>query len=174
MLWLVVAVAMGGTITLVARSRSTAPLTATGSSSHGAAAPSSAVAPPAVEHSTATVPLAALEPAEVEAGGAPVGTTADPASSLALAMPLVKIVMYSRPGQPECGRLRDWLLAHGHLFQERDVDADREAKAAWQRTVPGGVVPALDIDGATVTGFDPVRIQAALDYAGARRAQRGH
>jgi hypothetical protein len=49
---------------------------------------------------------------------------------------------------------------------------DHQAKVAWERA--GGSVPALDIDGATVSGFDPARIQAAIDYAAARRAQVSH
>ena len=45
-------------------------------------------------------------------------------------------------------------------------------QTSFLRPIPDGTVPAFDIDGQTFGGYDPARIQAALDYAGARRLQR--
>ncbi len=114
--------------------------------------------------------LAALEPAVIDAGHAARGAASDPQAALARAIALEKIVMYSRPSDPDCGALRNWMLAHGHLFLEKDVDADGEARAAWERVAR--TVPALDIDGTVVVGFEPARIEAAIEYAGARRVEQ--
>jgi glutaredoxin len=116
-------------------------------------------------------PLAALEPAEIDAGLAVTGAAPDSRRALLRAMALEKIVMYSRPSDPECGALRSWMLSHGHLFVEKDVDADGEARSAWAKVAR--TVPALDIDGTVVVGFEPARIEAAIEYAGARRVQPG-
>jgi glutaredoxin len=128
------------------------------------------VARPAPYVAPSAPPLASLDPATV----AP-DPTAAPASSarspLERAMHKANITFYSRPASTDCGLARTWLLSHGYLFRERDIDADRDARAAWQRTVPGGTVPAFDIDGQAFGGYDPARIQAALEYAGARRLQ---
>jgi glutaredoxin len=116
-------------------------------------------------------PLAALDPAAV-APDPSASSTSSNQSALERATHLAKITLYSRPSTPECRRARTFLLAHGYVFKERDVDADEEARGAWRRAIPDGTVPAFDIDGQTFGGYDPARIQAALDYAGARRLQR--
>jgi glutaredoxin len=117
-------------------------------------------------------PLAALDPAAVAPDPSASSTSSSNQSALERATHLAKITLYSRPSTPDCGRARTFLLAHGYVFKERDVDADEEARAAWRRAIPDGTVPAFDIDGQTFGGYDPARIQAALDYAGARRLQR--
>jgi glutaredoxin len=117
-------------------------------------------------------PLAALDPAAVAPDPSASSTSSGAQSALERAAHLAKITLYSRPSTPDCGRARSFLLAHGYVFKERDVDADEEARAAWRRAVPEGTVPAFDIDGQTFAGYDPARIQSALDYAGARRLQR--
>jgi glutaredoxin len=117
-------------------------------------------------------PLAPLEPAEVDAGAETTDASWGGPSPLVQAMRLSRITMYSRVDCGDCGRTRDWLLARGYTFKERNVDADDQARAAWRKASPGGTVPALDIDGQPLVGFDTARIQAALEYAGARRLQR--
>jgi hypothetical protein len=63
------------------------------------------------------------------------------------------------------------LLTRGYSFKESDVDADREARGVLRKA--GGAVPALEIDGAMLPGFDAERIQAAIDHAGVTRVQKG-
>jgi glutaredoxin 3 len=117
-------------------------------------------------------PLAALDPATVSAE--PPGATAPSAARTPLerAMHAVQIVVYSRPDVPECARARTWLLTRGYVFKERNVDADHDARTAWGAISPDGALPSFDVDGQAFGGFDPARLEGALEYAGARRLQR--
>ena len=117
-------------------------------------------------------PLAPLEPAAVAADPTALAASSPTQTLLERATHLAKITLYSRPASPACARARSYLVDHGYVFRERDVDADGEAQAAWKKAIPEGTLPAFDIDGQTFAGDDPRRIQAALDYAGARRLQR--
>jgi hypothetical protein len=67
--------------------------------------------------------------------------------------------------------VRQWLLDRGYTPRERDVDHDAAAASEW-RAFAGGTVPAFDVDGQRFAGFDPHRLDAAIDYAAARRLQR--
>ncbi len=118
-------------------------------------------------------PLAALEPATVAPEPTNLAAPATVATPLERAMHAVKIVFYSRPATADCGVARAWLVARGYTFKERDVDADPDARAAWRGSGAGDTIPAFDIDGQAFGGFDPARVQSAIEYAGARRLQRG-
>ncbi|MGO8992129.1 MAG: glutaredoxin family protein [Polyangiaceae bacterium] len=117
-------------------------------------------------------PLAPLAPAAVAADPTSSAASSGGSTPLDRAMHLVKITLYSRPASTDCGRARTWLLDHGYTFKERDVDEDLEAKAEWKKAIPSGTVPAFNVDGTIVSGYDPARIQGAIEYAGARRLQR--
>jgi len=155
---LVAGFVVAGVLAWALRPRSSAPLPVT-------AASSAYVAPSAP-------PLASLDPAAVAPDpiAAPAGSGTH--TPLDRAMHGAVITFYSRPASTSCGLARTWLLSHGYVFKERDVDADAQARAAWQRAIPDGTVPAFDIDGQAFGGYDPARIQAALEYAGVRRLQR--
>jgi hypothetical protein len=138
------------------------------SPSRAAEAHSAAVAPGAAS----PAPLAALDPAIVspDPRSSPAGASAP--TPLDQAMHAAEITFYSRDGSPECGLARSWLLAGGYTFRERNVDADPSAREGWMQASAGGTVPAFDVDGQGFAGFDPARLQGALEYAGARRLQR--
>jgi hypothetical protein len=117
-------------------------------------------------------PLAALLPAAVDASAA-AATVVNGATATALdqAKRAVVVTMYCRPAAAACGSVRQWALDRGYGLRERDVDHDGAAEKEW-RGFAGGVVPAFDVDGQRFAGFDAARIDAAVDYAAARRLQR--
>jgi glutaredoxin len=133
------------------------------------------VAPPqasAIYTSPSAPPLVPLEPAAVAADPTPAPSGSNAPTPLDRAMHTAQITLYTRPTSSDCAPARAWLLAHGYAFRERDVDADNEGRAGWQKASPDGVVPAFDIDGQSFAGFDAARVEAALQYAGVRRLQR--
>ena len=117
-------------------------------------------------------PLEPLSPALPVAESPRAAESPDAASALQRAAHAARITMFCRHGDPACAPARVWLLDRGFTYRERDVDADSQARAAWQRIAPDGAIPAFEIDGDGVGGFDPARLEAALDYAGARHLQR--
>jgi hypothetical protein len=139
---------------------------------HAGPAPVAAAPPSATYAAPVAPPLASLDPATVAPEKSAAPSNGNAQTPLDRAMHAAVITLYSRPASADCGLARNWLLARGYTFKERDVDADLQARAAWTRTVPGDTVPAFDIDGQAFGGYDPPRIQAALEYAGAKRLQR--
>jgi hypothetical protein len=135
-------------------------------------APLPTALPAAVYEAPSSPPLAALEPAAVASETAPAPSASNASTPLSRAMHTARITLYSRPDSHDSELARKWLLAGAYTFKERAVDADREARAAWMSASPAGVVPAFDIDGQAFAGFDPARLQAAIEYAGAKRLQR--
>jgi hypothetical protein len=129
------------------------------SSSTAYAAPS---APPLATLAPATVPPDRSAPSA--ASGAP--------SAIDRAMHEAQITLYSRTTSPESNLARSWLLSRNYTFKEHNVDADVNAREGWMKASPSEEVPAFDVDGQGFAGFDPGRLQAALEYAGARRLQR--
>ena len=117
-------------------------------------------------------PLEPLSPALPVADSPRAAESPDAASALQRAAHAARITLFCRHGDLACAPARVWLLDRGFTYRERDVDADAQARAAWQRIAPDGAIPAFEIDGEGVGGFDPARLEAALDYAGARHLQR--
>jgi len=74
-----------------------------------------------------------------------------------------RVEIYTSKGCVYCGALRLYLGARDIAYVEHNINASRETQAAFNRM--GGVgVPLVVIDGRTmVHGFDPVRLEAALD-----------
>ena len=94
------------------------------------------------------------------------------ADRLASAMHHVPITMYATANDGACRRARDWLLANGYPFTDRDVEHDSSAEQARSALTGDRTVPVLDIGGQPVVGFDPERVTRALQYAAAQRMQR--
>ncbi|MCD6415117.1 MAG: thioredoxin family protein [Planctomycetes bacterium] len=80
-----------------------------------------------------------------------------------------RVVVYSGPGCPACGRLKTYLRRHGVAF--RDVDISRDARAARQIARRSGqmAVPQTDINGRLVVGFDRVKLDTLLGIQSERR-----
>lgn len=70
------------------------------------------------------------------------------------------VVLYSSADCPDCDRARAWLREHGISFEERDIN-DPVARDDRARL---GVhtVPAVNVDGQPVLGFDPEVLRSLL------------
>lgn len=110
------------------------------------------VAPPAVRRALARLlVLAAI-------GLAPGGMTAEP--SPATGAPRVEI--YTSASCVYCKALRVYLKARDIGYTEHNINATLESRDAFYAM--GGVgTPLVVIDGQLIHGFDPMRIEAALD-----------
>ncbi len=72
------------------------------------------------------------------------------------------VIVYSTPTCPYCGMVKTYLMERGVSFKEYDVSADRE-KARELLSKSGRMgVPAIDIDGTIIVGFDRRKIDDAL------------
>jgi hypothetical protein len=116
-------------------------------------------------------PLAPLVRGPGSAGGPGPGVVnAATQSALDRAKGAVVVTLYCRPAAAACASVRQWLLDRGHPPKERDVDHDPAAAAEWHGFA-GDTIPAFDVDGQRIAGFDPARLDGAIEYAAARRLQ---
>jgi glutaredoxin-like YruB-family protein len=74
-----------------------------------------------------------------------------------------KVIVYSTPSCPFCNNLRTYLRQKGIEFEEYDVSKDKERLVEMIQKSGGGGVPVVDIDGIVIRGFDPDRIEKALN-----------
>ncbi len=82
-----------------------------------------------------------------------------------------QIKVYTTKWCPACRATRRWLDEHKITYEERDVESDPAAAAAF-RKLGGRSVPMFDIDGQVKAGFDPVWVTRAIEKSEARRAER--
>ena len=71
------------------------------------------------------------------------------------------VVLYTQAGCADSPRVRDWLVARGVAFVERDVTGDPDAAMALYRTGTFAT-PLLVIGQTRLLGFRPAEIDAAL------------
>jgi len=73
-----------------------------------------------------------------------------------------RVVVYSGPGCPACGQLKNYLRRHGVSY--RDVDISRDPQAAERLARRSGMmaVPQTDINGSLVVGFDQAKLSRLL------------
>ena len=73
-----------------------------------------------------------------------------------------RVVVYSGPGCPACGQLKNYLRRHGVSY--RDVDISRDPRAAETLARRSGMmaVPQTDINGRLVVGFDQAKLDRLL------------
>jgi glutaredoxin len=76
-----------------------------------------------------------------------------------------KVVVYSTAWCPVCSRLRDCLQRAEVPFEERDVDASRQAEAEWSQ-LGGGGVPVTIVGQRVVYGLNGAELGSALAAAG--------
>lgn len=73
-----------------------------------------------------------------------------------------KVKVYSTPTCPYCLRAKQFLKENNINFEDIDVSKNpAKAEEMFQRTGQMGV-PALDIDGEIIIGFDKEKIRKAL------------
>jgi len=81
------------------------------------------------------------------------------------------VVVYTTKWCPACRATRKWLEQKQIAYDDRDVESDPVAAAAF-RKLGGRTVPTFDIDGEVKAGFDPAWVSRAIEKAEARRAER--
>jgi glutaredoxin len=140
-----------------------------------------------------TAPLQATSTAEpamiqpTQALAAPAATTSDDSVSatrravnqleekrerLARARRNVPITMYSTSWCRVCKDARRYLSESGVVYEDYDVDADRDADQRLRALNPRHTVPTFDIDGSVLTGFSPGAFESMLTSVAVKRASR--
>jgi glutaredoxin len=84
----------------------------------------------------------------------------------------VDVVVYYTSWCPACRKLRAYLAERGIRSTEYDIENDSAAQARQRVLNPGGSIPTVDIEGQVLVGFNPKRIEAAIDRAARARLQR--
>jgi len=72
------------------------------------------------------------------------------------------VKVYSTPTCPWCHKAKEFLTAHKVKFTDFDVSKDREAAQEMVKFSGQMGVPALNINGKLVVGFDEGRIKDLL------------
>ena len=84
----------------------------------------------------------------------------------------VDVIVYYTSWCPACRKLRGYLAQRGIRSTEYDIENDSAAKARQRVLNPRGSIPTVDIEGQVLVGFDPQRIEAAIDRAARARLKR--
>ena len=72
------------------------------------------------------------------------------------------VVVYSGPGCPACGQLKNYLRRHGISYREVDISRDPRAAETIARRSGMMAVPQTDINGHLVVGFDRAKLDRLL------------
>jgi len=73
-----------------------------------------------------------------------------------------RVTVYSGPGCPACGQLKNYLRQHGVAFREVDISRDQHAAEKIARRSGMMAVPQTDINGRLVVGFDQAKLDRLL------------
>lgn len=80
------------------------------------------------------------------------------------------VVVYSGPGCPACGLLKNYLRRHGVSYRDVDISHDRWAAEKIARRSGQMAVPQTDINGQLVVSFDHAKLNRLL---GIREEEQG-
>jgi len=94
------------------------------------------------------------------------------ARELANARELVDITVYYTSWCPACRKARGYLSERGIRFTEHDVEKDSRASSRQKLLNPRGSIPTIDIEGQVLVGFNPSKIERAIDHAARQRLAR--
>jgi len=72
------------------------------------------------------------------------------------------VVVYSGPGCPACGLVKNYLRRHGVSYREVDISRDHRAAERIARRSGQMAVPQTDINGQLVVGFDRAKLNRLL------------
>ena len=73
-----------------------------------------------------------------------------------------RVVVYSGPGCPACGQLKNYLRRHGVSYREVDISRDQRAAEKIARRSGMMAVPQTDIGSRLVVGFDQAKLDRLL------------
>lgn len=77
----------------------------------------------------------------------------------------VKVILYTTERCTRCTEARSYLVAQGIYPTERDIDKDARARARHRALTRKGGLPALEVDGKVLVGFQPERLDKAIQRA---------
>jgi len=75
----------------------------------------------------------------------------------------MEIIVYSTPTCGYCVQLKDWLKERNIEFKEIDLSQSQEAIDDFVKKTGQMAVPAIEIDGEIIIGFDIAKIKAKLN-----------
>jgi glutaredoxin 3 len=81
----------------------------------------------------------------------------------------VKVVLYTTERCTRCTEARSHLVAQGIYPTERDIDKDAKARARHRALTRKGGLPTLEVDGKVLVGFQPERLDKAIQRAATLR-----
>jgi glutaredoxin len=91
------------------------------------------------------------------------------AQQLAEARERVKVTLFYTERCPHCSEARAYLTAHGVRAEQYDIDKDPKARARYLRLNPKASLPTLVVEKRVLAGFDPDRLEHAIDRAARAR-----
>lgn len=100
----------------------------------------------------------------IQLGGAAPADLAKPAKKKAL-----RVTVYTSPGCPPCGLVKNYLRNNGIPFRAVDISRDERAARDLVRRSGQQAVPQVDINGRLVVGFDRSKLAALLGIQTERR-----
>ncbi|MEM5814473.1 MAG: glutaredoxin domain-containing protein [Candidatus Aenigmatarchaeota archaeon] len=73
-----------------------------------------------------------------------------------------KVIIYSTEWCPWCVKLKEWLAQNKVPFEEKNIEADKEAAAEMIEKSGQESVPVADIGGEIIVGFDVPALKKTL------------
>ncbi len=83
----------------------------------------------------------------------------------------VRVRVYTTSWCGSCNQAKQYMRREGIGFSERDIERSDDARAEYTR-LGQNVVPVIDVDGQVLVGFDPGRLEGAIERAAERRRAR--
>ena len=83
-----------------------------------------------------------------------------------------RVIVYSGPGCPACGQLKNYLRRHGVSYREVDISRDQRAAETISRRSGMMAVPQTDINGRLVVGFDQAKLDRLLGINSERKHEQ--
>jgi glutaredoxin len=75
-----------------------------------------------------------------------------------------EIIVLTTPTCPYCNAAKEYLMQKGYKFTVKDISVDTEARDLLRNSGIMGV-PAFNIGGEMVVGFDKEKIEELIDYS---------
>lgn len=135
--------------------------------------PLGATEPAALEEPLLPPELSAKKTAELERRHAEAQRKAEREQLLTAARGRLKVKVYYRQDCVSCSEARRHLAARGVRAEAIDIDQEPKARARHRSLNPRGRLPTIEVEGKVLRGFEPKKLDRALDRAAAARLKKG-
>jgi glutaredoxin-like YruB-family protein len=75
----------------------------------------------------------------------------------------VSVIVYSTPSCPYCKKVKNYLEEQGVDYEDIDVSDNPEKQQEMVEKSDQMGVPVVDVDGEIIVGFEPDKIEQALE-----------